>query len=90
MNAIHMVGAKALYKVVTDGLSANYEQRKVVDRLIHRHPPEEKIGVYGAEYTFASEFVATRVAMALCLETEIATADLLNSLKRVGPAGSMR
>eukprot|EP00978_Attheya_sp_CCMP212_P041538 scaffold239150_cov50-Attheya_sp.AAC.4 len=90
MNAIHMVGAKDLYKVVTTGLSANYEQQTIVDTLIHRHPPEGKTGVYGTKYTFASEFVATRVAMALCLETEIATADLLNTLKGVGPAGSMR
>ena len=90
MNAISVVGAKDLYKVVTTGLQGNYEQQKIVDRLIHRHPPPDKTGVYGTRYTFASEFVATRVAMALCLETEIETADLLQKLKGVGPAGSMR
>ena len=39
---------------------------------------------------FASEFVATRVAMALCLETEIQATELLRSFERVGAAGSMR
>jgi hypothetical protein len=40
--------------------------------------------------TFASEFVATRVAMALCLATKIRTGELLRSLEGVGAAGSMR
>ena len=90
MNAISVVGAKELFKVVKTGLAAKYEQQKIVDRLIHRHPPADKTGVFGTTFTFASEFVATRVAMALCLETDIATADLLRTLQGVGAASSMR
>ena len=90
MNAISVVGAKELFKVVENGLMGKYDQQKIVHRLIHQHPPVEKTGVYGTEFTFASEFVATRVAMALCLETEIQTTELLRSFEGVGAAGSMR
>jgi hypothetical protein len=90
MNAISVVGAKKLFKVVKTGLMGKYDQQKVVDRLIHRHPPEAKTGIFGTTFTFASAFVATRVAMALCLETEIQTAELLRSFERVGAAGGMR
>jgi hypothetical protein len=90
INAISVVGANYLYKVVHTSLAAKYKQQNIVDRLIHRHPPPDKTGVYGTTFTFASEFVATRVAMALCLETNIETAVLLRKLQRVGPAGSMR
>ena len=90
LNAISVVGARELLKVVETGLMGKYDQQRVVDRLIHRHPPAEKTGVYGTKFTFASEFVATRVAMALCLETQIQTIELLRSLEGVGAAGSMR
>jgi hypothetical protein len=90
MNAISIVGATSLLNVVMTGLMGKYEQQKVVDRLIHRHAPEGKIGVYGSTFTFASEFVATRVAMALCLETKIKTDKLLRCFEGVGAAGGMR
>ena len=87
MNAVSAVGAKDRFKVVQTSLMGKYDQQKLVDVLIHRHPPEGKTGVYGTTFTFASDFVVTRVAMALALETEIHTAELLRSLERVGPAG---
>eukprot|EP00978_Attheya_sp_CCMP212_P043176 scaffold277451_cov45-Attheya_sp.AAC.1 len=92
LDAISEVGAKELYKLVTTGLETKYEQQKLVDRLVLRHPPEGNIGLFGRTFTFASEFVATRVAMALCLETQISTADLLLTLTLQGvpAAGSMR
>mmetsp|Transcript_7784 Transcript_7784/g.21705 ORF Transcript_7784/g.21705 Transcript_7784/m.21705 type:complete len:520 (-) Transcript_7784:38-1597(-) len=90
MSAISIVGATSLLNVVMTGLRGKYEQQKVVDRLIHRHAPESKIGVYGTTFTFASEFVATRVAMALCLETKIQTDELLRCFEGVGAAGGMR
>jgi len=90
MNAISVVGARGLFKVVESGLRGKYDQQKCVDRLIHRYPPEDKTGVYGTKFTFASEFVATRVTMALCLEVEIQTTELLRSFEGVGAAGSMR
>jgi len=90
MNAVSIVGAASLLKVVMTGLMGKCEQQKVVDRLIHRHAPEGKIGVYGTVFTFASEFVATRVAMALCLETKIKTDELFRCFEGVGAAGGMR
>eukprot|EP00978_Attheya_sp_CCMP212_P021811 scaffold64131_cov46-Attheya_sp.AAC.1 len=90
LNAISVVGARELFKVVETALMGKYDQQKIVDRLIHRHPPAEKTGVFGTKFTFASEFVATRVAMALCLETQIQTTELLRSVEGVGAAGSMR
>ena len=90
MSAISQVGATELFKVVETNLASKYDQQRLVDRLIHRHPPAGKIGVYGTTYTFASEFVATRVAMALSLEKKIETTKLLHLFMRVGPAGSMR
>ena len=90
MNAISVVGAKDLFKVVKTGLAGKYENQKAVDRLIHHHPPADKTGVYGTTFTFASEFVATRVAIVLSLEMDIATGDLLRTLQGVGAASSMR
>jgi hypothetical protein len=88
--AISIVSATALLDVVMTGLKGKYEQQRVVDRLIHRHAPEGKIGIYGTTFTFASEFVATRVAMALCLETDIETNKLLRCFDKVSAASSMR
>ena len=90
MNAISIVGATSLLNVVMTGLMGKYEQQKVVDRLIHRHAPDDKIGVYGTTFTFASEFVATRVSMAICLETKITTDELLRCFEGVGAAGDLR
>jgi hypothetical protein len=90
VNATFLVGAKELLKVVTTHLTSKYDEQKVVDRLLHRHPPPSGIGVQGTTFTFASEFVATRVSMTLALETNIDTAHLLNAYKGVGAAGSMR
>jgi hypothetical protein len=90
INAISDVGAMELFNVVKTGLTGKYAQQKVVDTIIHRYPPEEKTGRYGTKLKFASEFVATRVAMALCLQTEIQTTKLLRSFEKVGAAGSMR
>ena len=44
----------------------------------------------GSTFSFASEFVSTKVAMALALEIEIETATLLARFKGVEPAGEMR
>jgi len=46
--------------------------------------------VIGSTFSFASEFVSTKVAMALALEIEIETATLLARFKGVEPAGEMR
>lgn len=88
--AVAACGAKELFKLVTTGLYATFENQKIVDRLIHRHPPESGIGVLGATFTFATEYVSTKVAMALALENDIETAALLAKFKAVGPAGGMR
>ena len=89
-NAVSQVGAKKLFKLVDKGLLAKFDNQQVVDRLIHRHPPPTEVGVMGTTFTFASEFVSTKVAMALALENEIDTATLLAKFKGVGPAGGMR
>ena len=90
MNAISIVGATSLLNVVMTGLMGQNEQQKVVDRLIHRHAPDDKIGVYCTTFTFASEFVATIVSMAICLETKITTDELLRCFEGVGAAGDLR
>lgn len=88
--AVAGAGAKELFKLVTTGLTAKFENQKIVDRLVHRHPPEGGIGVLGASFTFASEYVSKMVAMALALENQIETKFLLDKFKTVGPAGGMR
>jgi hypothetical protein len=60
-----------LFHVVNSNLMGKYTQQRVVDRLIHRHPPESKVGVNGKTYSFASEFVMSKVAMVLALEITI-------------------
>lgn len=90
INAISIVGGKELLKVVTTNLKSKYDQQKVVDRLLHRHPPPSGVGVHGMTYSFASEFVSTRVSMALALEADVDTANLLNAYKGVGAPGSVR
>jgi hypothetical protein len=88
--AVAEAGAKELFKLVTTGLTAKFENQKIVDRLVHRHPPESGIGVSGTSFTFATEYVSKKVAMALALENEIETKLLLDKFKTVGPAGGMR
>jgi hypothetical protein len=88
--AVAGAGARELFKLVTTGLTAKFENQKFVDRLVHRHPPEGGIGVLGASFTFASEYVSKKVAMALALENLIETKLLLDMFKAVGPAGGMR
>lgn len=88
--AVQQAGAQELFKLVTTGLSAKFENQKVVDRLIHRHPPDGGVGVEGTSFSFASEYVSKKVAMALAIENEIETATLLTKFQGVGPAGGMR
>ena len=88
--AVAGAGAMELFKLVTTGLTAKFDNQKIVDRLIHRHPPPSGIGVSGASFTFATENVSKKVAMALALENQIETKLLLDKFKTVGPAGGMR
>ena len=88
--AVAGAGAIELFKLVTTGLTAKFENQKIVDRLIHRHPPLGGSGVLGASFTFATEYVAKKVAMALALENQIETKLLLDKFEAVGPAGGMR
>jgi hypothetical protein len=89
MAAFDDLQAPELFHVVSTKLMGKYTQQRVVDKLIHQHPPESKVGVHGKTYTFASEFVLSKVAMVLALETTIETEKLLNSLKGVAAGGSM-
>eukprot|EP00978_Attheya_sp_CCMP212_P015116 scaffold38871_cov34-Attheya_sp.AAC.2 len=82
-NMFHLGGAKALLKLVRNSLWAKYNQQKIVDILITCKPPADRTGVYGTTFSFASEFVASRVSMALCLMTEIKTAELLCTLEGI-------
>lgn len=90
IRAVAVAGAFDLYKLVTTGLTAKFDNQKVVDRLVHRHPPAGGLGLSNVKVTFASEFVATRVAMCLALENQIETKSLLAKFEAVGPAGGMR
>ena len=88
--AVEEVDANSLLKLVCHGLQAKQDKPKIVDRLVHYHPPPSGVGVTGRSFTFASEFVSSAVAKKLCLETKFTTAQLLSSYKGVGAAGSFR
>jgi hypothetical protein len=88
--AVAVAGATEIFKLVITGLTSKFENQAIVDRLIHRHPPPSGIGVLGASFTFATEYVSKKVAMALALETQIETRLLLNKFKTVAQASGMR
>ena len=64
---------KSCIKLVMTGLTAKLENQKIVDRLIHRHPPEGEIRVLGSSSTFATAYVTKKVAMAMAHENGIKT-----------------
>lgn len=74
-----------LFTLVSTRLTARFEHQKVVDRLIHRHPPQSGIGLEGASFTFASVYVEKMVAMVLALQSQIETKLLFDRFKAAGP-----
>lgn len=87
-DAINEAGALELFKLVESGLHSKFDDLRIVDRLIHRLPPESGIGS-SARFRFASEYVATKVSMALAISTIVETKSLLRLFK-LSPAASMR
>lgn len=89
--AFQEVDATELFKLVETGWTAKLENQEMVDRLIHRHPPPGRgIGLEGASFTFASDYVSKKVAMSFALETRIETRRLSDKYKTVGVAGALR
>jgi len=88
--AVSEVGAEALLKLVDDGIQSKEDQPKVVDRLLHHIPPSSGEGLEGRSYSFASAYVASKVAQILCLERKIATSLLLQTFKGVSAASGFR
>jgi hypothetical protein len=88
-DAINDAGPEELFKLVDTGLHSKFDNLKIVDRLIHRIPPESGIG-FSSKFKFASEYVATKISMALAISTNLETKNLLHLFKSVGAAGGMR
>jgi hypothetical protein len=87
--ALAKTDAQVLMKLVTTGIQTKDENRKVVDRLLHYHDPKT-VRPGCKPFSFASEYVASRVAQVLCLEEAFTTAQLLAKFQGIGHASSFR
>jgi hypothetical protein len=87
--ALQSTNGRALLKLVTTGVQGNDDNRRIVDRLLHYFDPTT-VGPGLKPFAFASEYVASRVAQVLSLESAFSTTQLLQQFQGVGPAGSFR
>jgi hypothetical protein len=81
--------AKDIFRIVKHP-STMGKGDQAIDRLLHHIPPPSLLGIPGRSFQFASEYVARKVALKLCLEPEITTLELLNAYKGIGDAASFR
>jgi hypothetical protein len=89
--SIASVNAKGILQIVRHPMTmVKGDQERMIDRLIHHIPPPSLLGIPERSFQFASEYVAQKVALKLCLESEITTLELLNTYKGIGDSASFR